>query len=197
MDLEVGVLLADRASLDEALEVAGAHQGAELFLMDDGVLAARDPRLLALYDDGAEVVLCATDAEAHGLQPSARGPRFGSQWDHACMIRDARELVTLTGGPARRSRPPENAAPRRVAVHLTREAGHPKTAQALRSAVGYAAAHLDVRVVVEPAAHALLDGDGHAPPIVRALAALRALGCAVATACAEDGAAACDVEVAW
>src|SRR5262249_54481371 len=164
---------------------------AELFLMDDGVLAACDPRLLQLLDEGAEVALCATDAEARGVAPAERGPRFGSQWDHACMIRDARTIVALTGVRPARSEPPDGPS-RRVAVHLTRDARHPKTAQALRSAIGYASARLDVRVVVGLKARALVEHHDHPRDLLRALATLRALGCPLG-----PEPASADVEVVW
>jgi hypothetical protein len=87
-----------------------------------------------------------------------------------------------------------------VRVRLTRDARHPKTAQALRSAVGYAACDLDVVIAVEPAAGALLaalrDGaSGDLPqPVLRALGTLRGLGHRVAPA---DDAPPGHLEVTW
>ena len=92
------------------------------------------------------------------------------------MVRDAVRMVAMTGG---RIDDNDGATPgpgRRVAIRLTRDARDPKIAQALRSAVGYAAADLSVIVVVEPPARALLQHDEHAPAVVRAIATLRALG---------------------
>src|SRR5689334_23831325 len=101
--------------------------------MDDGVRAASEARLVAAIDDGLEATLCAMDAEARGVAPVAGGPRFGSQWDHACMVRDARRVVAMTGGRIDDNDVDAPAGPgRRVAVRLTRDAKDPKTAQALR-----------------------------------------------------------------
>jgi hypothetical protein len=84
-----------------------------------------------------------------------------------------------------------------VALRLTRDAGDPKIAQGLRSAVGYAAADLTVIVVVEPPARALLMHDEHAPPVLRAVATLRALGHRFVEVAAASQRVACDLEVSW
>ena len=174
MGLELGVLLADAASLDAALAVLARSaidsRDAALFLMDDGVRAAGDARLAALGDAGVELSLCAMDAEARGILPQARGPRFGSQHDHAAMVRDARRVVALTGDG--------------------------KTAQALRSAVGYAACGLDVIVAVEPPAVGVLHSSyGNLPQaILRAIGTLRGLGHRIAPA---DDAPPAHLEITW
>jgi hypothetical protein len=199
---DLGVLLADAAALGAALDVLHNCANAQMFLMDDGVRAATDPRLRALVAAGGDVTLCAMDAESRGvvaLPPD--GLRFGSQWDHACMIRDAREVVAFTGARATRSRP-ETAtvtvtetgtarAGRRVRVEITRAA---KAHQALRSAVGYTAAQLDVTVAVEDDLLAAMTRADHETrgPILRALGTLRALGCAIGPTRAPA-----DVEVIW
>ncbi|HEX6836591.1 MAG TPA: hypothetical protein VF334_08465, partial [Polyangia bacterium] len=82
MALELGVLVADAAMLPRALDLVRNVDEAQLFLMDDGVRAAADSRLLAAIDDGLDASLCAMDAEVRGVAASAGGPRFGSQWDH-------------------------------------------------------------------------------------------------------------------
>jgi hypothetical protein len=176
----VGILLADETLTGAAVEIARAASRPEetaLFLMDEGVRAAGDARLRALIDDGAEVSLCAMDAEARAVAADDRGPRFGSQYDHAVLVRDARRVVSLTAADT----PIENHTPagdgtRRVLVRLTRDARHPKTAQALRAAAGYAAVDLSVTVLVEPAASALLSHADHPPQVLRAIATLRGLG---------------------
>jgi hypothetical protein len=173
----LGILLADRTLIGVAVELARAGQGAEhaaLFLMDDGVRAASDPRLGALLDEGAEIAVCAMDAEARGLSPVDGGPRFGSQYDHAVMIRDAARIVALTGTRIDDTRPV--TSPRRVAVRITQDARHPKSAQALRSAAGYAAVDLQVTVVIEPAARGLLAHTDHDAQVLRAITTLRGLG---------------------
>ena len=123
MGPRLGVLLCDPALLGKAIELLG--EGDALFLMDEGVRA--DVR--ALTDGGVEVTLCAMDAEARGVKEDPHGARFGSQYDHAVMIRDARRIVSLAGGAIEDRTPPEGM--RHVAVRTGR-----KPAQALRAAVG-------------------------------------------------------------
>jgi hypothetical protein len=199
MGLELGVLLADERLLERAMASLRAPavepREAGLFLMDEGVRAARAP-LVELLESGVDVSLCAGDAEARGVSPFDGGPRFGSQYDHAVLVRDARRFVALTGtGHTDEHAPPPGR--RAVRVRLTRAAGDPKTAQALRSAVGYAAGGLDVVIAVEPAARAILAGAGCGDlpqPIRRALGTLRALGHRIAPA---GDAPPGDLEVTW
>jgi hypothetical protein len=198
MALDLGILVADAAMLSRALDLARNSDDAQLFLMDDGVHAANSASLRAAIDDGLEATLCAMDAEARGVAAAPGGPRFGSQFDHAVMVREATRVVAMTGG-----RIDDNdgvGAPgrgRRVAVRLTRAAEHPKTAQALRSAVGYAACELQVTVVVEPAARALLAHDDHAPANLRAMGTLRALGQRFVEVASTATRVSCDVEISW
>ena len=197
MALELGVLVADAAMLDRALDLLRNVDEAQLFLMDEGVRAAAAPRLIAAIDDGLDASLCAADAEARAVDPVAGGPRFGSQWDHATMIREAARVVAMTGG---RIDDNDGATPgpgRRVAVRLTRDARDPKVAQALRASVGYAAADLSVTVVVEPPARALLMSDEHAPAVLRAIATLRALGHRFVEVATSSHRVSCDIEVSW
>ena len=197
MGLELGILVADAAMLGRALDLCRNVDEAQLFLMDDAVRAAGDSRLRAAIDDGLDASLCAMDAEARAIAPVAGGPRFGSQWDHATMVRDAARVVTMTGG---RIDDNDGATPgpgRRVAIRLTRDAADPKIAQALRSAVGYASVDLSVIVVVEPPARALLQHDAHAPAVVRAIATLRALGHRFVEVATSNHRVSCDVEVSW
>jgi hypothetical protein len=137
MDRSVGVLLADAASLDVALDLTGPE--AHWFLMDDGVHAL--PLLRGRIDAGAEVTVCATDAA--GMEPPP-GVRFGSQYDHAHMVRSSSRVIALTGVRLDDWRPRRDE--RTVIVRITRP--H-KAAQALRTAVGYAAGDLRVAVLVE------------------------------------------------
>jgi hypothetical protein len=197
MALELGILVADAAMLGRALDLARNVDEAQLFLMDDGVRVAADARLRAAIDDGLEASLCAMDAEARGVAPVSGGPRFGSQWDHATMVRDAVRVVAMTGGRIDDSDGATPGRGRRVAIRLTRDAADPKVAQALRSAVGYAAADLSVIVVVEPPARALLQDDEHAPAVVRAVATLRALGHRFVEVATTNHRVSCDLEVSW
>lgn len=207
MALELGVLVADPTLIGLACAVVAeecpAPSEAQIFLMDEGVRAAGDGDLAALLDAGCEVALCAMDAEARGVAPVDGGPRFGSQHDHATMIRDARRVLAMTGVLITRDEihvdshtPPPGR--RRVAVRLTRDARHPKSAQALRAAVGYAATGLDVIVQLEPPARALVEHLDHPPQVLRALGTLRGLGHAIIVVAA--GAAAtpsAGVTVTW
>jgi hypothetical protein len=198
MALELGVLVAEAAMLPRALDLVRGAGEAQLFLMDDAVRAAGDPALAAAIDDGLEAGLCAMDAEAHGFAPVAGGPRFGSQWDHALMVRQAARLVAMTGGRIDDNSVEAPRGPgRRVAVRLTRAAAHPKTQQALRSAVGYAAADLAVTVVIEPAARDLLASDAHPPALLRAVATLRGLGHRFVEILSSSQRVSCDLEVSW
>ena len=204
MALELGILVADAAMLGRALDLARNFDEAQLFLMDEGVRAAGEPRLRAAIDDGLDASLCAMDAEARAVAPTTGGPRFGSQWDHATMVRDAARVVAMTGGriddsdaavSQQTSALPTGA--RRVAVRLTRDVRDAKTAQALRSAVGYASADLAVTVVVEPAARELLAHDDHPAAILKAVATLRALGHRFVEVATANHRVSCDVEVSW
>jgi hypothetical protein len=198
MGLELGVLVADAAMLGRALDLLRNADEAQLFLMDDGVRAATEPRLVAAIDDGLDATLCAMDAEARGVAAVAGGPRFGSQWDHACMVRDAARVVAMTGGRIDDNDVTAPAGPgRRVAVRLTRDASDPKVAQGLRSAVGYAGADLSVTIVVEPPARVLLMHDDHPAPIVKAMATLRGLGHRFVEVATSSHRVSCDVEVSW
>jgi hypothetical protein len=94
------------AAADDFALVASAVQAvrsdggdASLFLMDRGVLYAADPRLLTLLADGVDVALCATDAEAQGLDLdacAAHGILVGSQHDHARLVRDSDRFLSFT-----------------------------------------------------------------------------------------------------
>ncbi len=87
------------AAVDHALR---AGREVSLFLMDDGVAYALDPRLALLVQAGVEVTLCAMDAEARGLSPKmietleAAGMRLGSQHDHARILRDSDRFLSFT-----------------------------------------------------------------------------------------------------
>jgi hypothetical protein len=178
--------------------------------MDDGVRAADAPALRAAIDDGLEATLCAMDAEARGITAATGGPRFGSQWDHAIMVRDAARVVAMTGGRIDDNGANEaneaavssqlsavSSRSRRVAVRLTREASHPKIAQALRSAVGYAGVEMAVILVVEPPARELFNREDHPPAVMRALSTLRALGHRFVEVDSTATRVSCDLEVSW
>jgi hypothetical protein len=168
--LELGVLLTDRSRLAAALAHVVRPERTQIFLMDDGVLAA--PELRALTDAGAEVALCAMDAEARGLPP-LDGIRFGSQYDHARLVRDAGAFVSATRAGVAKHRP--QALRRTVGVTITCEPEDPLCAQALRSAVAYVGCDLPVELRYSPRAASLLD-DHHPPALLRHLATLRGLG---------------------
>ena len=80
MALELGILVADAAMLGRALDLARSADEAQLFLMDDGVRAADEPRLRARDRRRARGAACArwTPRRA-AVAPVAGGPRFGSQ----------------------------------------------------------------------------------------------------------------------
>jgi hypothetical protein len=113
------------------------------------------------------VTVCATDAARLGVEPTP-GVRFGSQYDHAVMVRTAARVVAMTGARVEDHVP--RRAERSAVVRITRLE---KVAQALRSAVGYAGGDLRVAVLLEPPAHSLLQQP--TPDAARAFAALRGL----------------------
>ena len=98
-------------------------------------------------------------------------------------------------------------AAKHVVVILRREPQHPRTAQALRSTVGYLTANLRVTLVLGGPAEALLPLCSTPSPalpaqsaLVRPLATLRALGHAVVLASAIDLdalVAAADAVITW
>jgi hypothetical protein len=190
MDLELGLLIADPERLDAALAHVVHPERTQIFLMDDGVCAQEAPRLRALLDAGAEVALCAMDAEARRLAPCDGGPRFGSQYDHACMVRDAACLVAVTRAGISKSRP--EGPRRRVGVTVTGAPLDSSTAQALRSAVGYLGCELEVRIRLAARAHGLLHDD-HPREVLRPLSTLRGLGVPIEKLPASP----VDVEVIW
>lgn len=198
MNPSLGILLADPSQLAIAVAVADKPEETALFLMDEAVRAAADPRLRALIEQGAEVTACATDLEARGLSLDDGGVRAGSQYEHAVMMRDAGRVIALCGVRIDDHRPRGSGAARVVAVRLTRPAHDRHTAQALRSAVGYAAC-LKVAVLVEPPARGLLAHADHPEPILRAIGTLRGLGHAIvgtAPGLPPPGITA-DIEVTW
>jgi hypothetical protein len=196
MGPELAVLLADPAQAGLAFDLLASADpaGAALFLMDDGVALARDPRLAGLLAGGLDAALCAADAQARGLHDDGRGPRFSAQHEHARLVRDARRFVALCGVRVDDQRPRRDAG-RTVRVRLTRPPDHPRTAQGLRSAVGYLAVDLTVEVRLEEAALALLLGP-QPDRVTRAVATLRAVPRA-SLGPAEPDAPPADVEVTW
>jgi len=178
MDLDLGVLIADAGRLDAALAHVVHPERTQIFLMDEGVCAQEAPRLRALIDAGAEAALCAMDAESRGLSAYDGGPRFGSQYEHACMVRDAACVVAATRAALVKSRPAKHRsidARRRVGVTVKSEPGDPATAQALRSALGYLGCDLDVRLRLGARAQGLLDAELPLETL-RHLSTLRGLG---------------------
>jgi len=198
----LGVVLADAARLDEALALLRAHgdREARLFLMHEGVRAAADPRVRALIDGGLEATLCAMDAEARGVVEDEGGVRFGSQYDHAVLVRDAARVVAWTG----RAGDPVDARPlatarRRVRVVIEAGPDDPRAWQGLRAAAGYLGVELDVEVALLPTvAAALVDAAERdvAEPVGRAgrraLRAFVAMGKLVGF-----GRGPADVELRW
>ncbi len=189
----LGILLAETSQLDAALARLERPEETQLFLMDDGVRAAGDARLRALSDQGAELVMCAMDAETHGIGPSEI-VRAGSQYDHAAMMRDAARVISFTGARVEDHRQ-LRAGVRHILVRLTRDAHHPKTAQALRTAVGYAALDLQVTVLIGPAARALLEHNDHSDALLRAIGTLRGLGHSLEPM--SESVPCADIEVTW
>jgi hypothetical protein len=190
MDLELGLLIADSARLDAALAHVVQPEKTQIFLMDDGVCAQGAPRVRSLIDAGTDVTLCAMDAEARREVAYDGGPRFGSQYDHARLVRDAACVVAVTAAGISKSRP--DGLRRRVGVTITGEPRDPATIQALRTAVGYLGCNLEVRVRLASLALGLLHDD-HPREVLRHLSTLRGLGVKIERLPASP----VDVEVIW
>ena len=98
----LGVLLAapaSRETLETAVGVASAARSlghrVRIFLVSDGVEAARDPAFLSLIDRGVEVVACALNCSERGVEADPRVV-LGSQYDLAAMTAAADALLALT-----------------------------------------------------------------------------------------------------
>jgi sulfur relay (sulfurtransferase) complex TusBCD TusD component (DsrE family) len=81
----------------ERLCRAARARGADVavFLMAAAAVWAGDERAAALVDDGCDVIVCATNADAAGVVP-APGVLLGSQDDHARIVTRADRVVALT-----------------------------------------------------------------------------------------------------
>lgn len=102
----VGILCASRPAAGDLPLILAAAQAAlaegaevEIFAMDDGVLLLAEPDFLALLAGGAEVAVCAMDAEAHGVDLATaelRGVTLGDQSDHARILRRCDRFLSFT-----------------------------------------------------------------------------------------------------
>lgn len=155
----LGVILADAARLDDAVALLRRADGeARLFLMHEGVRAAADPRVRALVDEGLDAWLCAMDAEARGVVEDESAARFGSQYDHAVLVRDAARIVAWTGRPGEPvDARPVTRSPRRVRVVIEAGPDDPRAWQGLRAAAGYLAVDLAVEIALDKYARGLLE----------------------------------------
>ena len=81
----------------EGLARAARGRGLEvgLFLMDEAVRWAGDPRLAGLLDEGCEVTACGLSLTRAALEPLT-GVVVGSQDDHAALVRRAERMVAFT-----------------------------------------------------------------------------------------------------
>ena len=96
------VLLAGEASDETLATAAGVAAAARsqghrvrIFLVADGVAAARDPGFLSLIDRGVEVVACALNCSERGVEADPR-VILGSQYDLAAMTSAADAVLALT-----------------------------------------------------------------------------------------------------
>jgi hypothetical protein len=168
--ISLGILVAEADQIDAALALLQRESGeAALFLMHEAVRAAGEARLRRAILDGADATLCAQDAEGRGLTAPTEDDngavRWGSQYDHAVLVRDAERFVAFTGAA-----PAEARRPRRILVELGDD--DRRAAQGLRTALAYASVGLTVGVAPAPGARPL----GSERLSERALSTLRALG---------------------
>lgn len=90
----------DAPLIASAVEAAlRAGDSIELFLMADGVHYALTAGVRAYLAAGAEVTVCAMDAEAQALDPAqltACGVTLGSQRDHAHILLRSDRFLSFT-----------------------------------------------------------------------------------------------------
>ena len=81
----------------EGLARAARGRGLEvgLFLMDQAVRWAGDPRVAGLLDEGCDVVACGLSVTRAAIA-CLPGVVVGSQDDHAALVRRADRLVAFT-----------------------------------------------------------------------------------------------------
>ncbi|MCX5741032.1 MAG: DsrE family protein [Proteobacteria bacterium] len=97
--MKLGIVLATRADLDDALALARAARRARLevvmFAMDAGcaALASQPARVQALLDDDCEITACSNSAVGLDLPD---GVVRGSQDDHAAVVGTSDRLVAFT-----------------------------------------------------------------------------------------------------
>jgi hypothetical protein len=97
--MTLGLVVARAADFGhvEALASAARARGLEVgvFLMDEAVRFAADPRGAALLDEGCEVWACGLSVTRAGIE-CARGIVAGSQDDHAALVHRADRVVAFT-----------------------------------------------------------------------------------------------------
>lgn len=104
--MRLGVLIASAPEEGDAPLIASAVEAAlhagdyiELFLMADGVHYALSANIAAFIAAGAEVTICAMDAEASALALDrivAAGVTLGSQRDHAHILLRSDRFLSFT-----------------------------------------------------------------------------------------------------
>lgn len=104
--MRLGVLIASAPAEGDAPLIASAVEAAlrsgdhvALFLMADGVDYALTASVRAYLAAGADVTVCAMDAEAHALDPAqlvAAGVTLGSQRDHAHLLLHSDRFLSFT-----------------------------------------------------------------------------------------------------
>lgn len=147
MGLDLGVLIADAQTASRAVTRASELAAAEnthFFVMSSGVTA------LAVLGEsanhGAEITVCATDAAAYHIAATDwPGVVWGSQYDHARLLRDAPRFLADTGG--QQSYLSTSVATRPIVVEITTPLSTPKADQALRTAIAYLGADLQASVM--------------------------------------------------
>jgi sulfur relay (sulfurtransferase) complex TusBCD TusD component (DsrE family) len=67
----------------------------QIFLMCDGVYNIQHNAFLALHEKGAEIILCALNAQERSLD-ERQGVISGSQYDLATIVHESKRFVSLT-----------------------------------------------------------------------------------------------------
>ncbi len=109
--MKIGILLTTSPESQNSYTVvqlarAALNQGHQvsLFVMDDGVFNLKaNPKNLwsaefsALIQAGAQITLCASNAESRGLEKGELidGVVFGSQYDHAMILKESDRFLVF------------------------------------------------------------------------------------------------------
>ncbi len=95
----LGILLATGPENFDKNIVTGIAEAAlemgikvKIFLMDDGIYNLYDEKFIKLIENGADISLCSKNAGERRVK-DIRNVRFGSQFDHAEMVKNCHRYL--------------------------------------------------------------------------------------------------------